>query len=70
MIQLVTSPIPYSPYAVMFPESHRNIAGAFKSICDTLVDNDELGAHVDDLQEIAAKLGIFLARQKTEDWYD
>lgn len=43
-----------------FTEDKRNIAGAFKGICDGLSEADTLGYYRGDLAEIAAKLGLFL----------
>ena len=61
MAEIKKARILYSNMWIGFTEDKRNIAGAFKGICDGLSEADTLGYYRGDLAEIAAKLGLFLA---------
>lgn len=60
MAEIKKARILYSNMWIGFTEDKRNIAGAFKGICDGLSEADTLGYYRGDLAEIAAKLGLFL----------
>ena len=60
MSEIKKARILYSNMWIGFTEDKRNIAGAFKGICDGLSEADTLGYYRGDLAEIAAKLGLCL----------
>ena len=68
MSEIKKASILYSNMWIGFTEDKRNIAGAFKGICDGLSEADTLGYYRGDLAEIAAKLGLFLEDGEKHDW--